>query len=85
MEHYQYQLLTAEEANRFAYHPPVNDTVKLAHESVRAKCLELAQFLTTVVPAGRHRSLTITAMQEAMMWANAGIACDYKTSISSGQ
>lgn len=59
---------------RFAYHPPRTVETKEAHETVRAECRALASRLVELVPPGREASLAITAVEEAMMWANAGIA-----------
>lgn len=67
--------LTTEEANRFRYHPATETTARF-HDATRTLVRELAEDLTSIVPDGRHRSLMLTALQEAMMWANAGIACD---------
>jgi hypothetical protein len=67
--------LTLEEINRFAYHP-ANEITGPLHESIRGHALGLAQAIAERVPAGRHRACALTAVQEAMMWANAGIACD---------
>jgi hypothetical protein len=61
--------------NRFAFHPanpdtgPKHDVIRLLHGDLAAKILE-------IVPSGRHQSLALTALQESMMWCNAGIACD---------
>lgn len=67
--------LTDEESARFKFHPVTERTGPI-HDAVRSEVLELADTLTTLVPAGRHRSLMLTALQEAMMWANAAVACD---------
>lgn len=67
--------LTIEERNRFTYHPANTETGS-KHDSVRMHALNFALAIAELIPAGRHRSLALTAAQEAMMWANAGIACD---------
>lgn len=59
---------------RFGYHPPSNDSIVKAHEQVRERCLDLAYGFTTLVPTSRELSLAITKLEEAMFWANAGIA-----------
>ena len=69
------QPLTDEERARFTYHPATPMTGP-RHDAVRAAAAAYAAALAAVVPAGRHRSLALTAAQESMMWANAGIACD---------
>ena len=60
-------------AHRFAYHRPGPDKVA-AHEAVRARCLELAEFLNANVPDGREKALAITHLEDTMMWSNASIA-----------
>lgn len=60
---------------RFAYHPPSREDVKQKHEKVRDICADLALFVSEL-PGGdtREKSLAITKIEEAMMWANAHIA-----------
>ncbi len=67
--------LTDEERERFRFHP-ATDVTGPRHETVRIAAEAFAVELAELVPAGRHRALALTAVQEAMMWANAGIACD---------
>jgi uncharacterized protein (DUF697 family) len=43
---------------------------------VRAAAAAYAAALAAVVPVGRHRALALTAVQESMWAANAGIAGD---------
>lgn len=62
--------------NRFSYHRPVNDAAVRQHEAIRAAVRTLAHFVVANTPKGRHQSLALTALQEAMMWANAAVACD---------
>jgi hypothetical protein len=63
----------AELTNRFAYHAPHGGKVA-RHEAVRNICLAVALELNDLVPEGREKSLAITHLEDAMMWANAGIA-----------
>lgn len=60
--------------NRFEYHPPKSETTKLKHETVREILYSAASNLNHIVPPGREASLVITKLEEAMFWANAGIA-----------
>lgn len=60
--------------HRFAFHPADTEGKRQAHAAVRGECLDLATFIQTIVPKGREQSLAITKIEEAMMWANAGIA-----------
>lgn len=61
--------------NRLSYHP-VTDETKPVFEENRADFLALAHRVADRVPPGRHQSLALTALQEALMWSNAAIACD---------
>lgn len=59
--------------SRFDYHAA--DAAKaLRHQEVRSALKEMARMVLELVPAGREQSLALTALEEAMMWANAGIA-----------
>lgn len=61
-------------SHRFAYHPPKNDKTIRAHEAVRTLLDEAADRLNEIVPDGREKALVMTNLEQAMMWANAGIA-----------
>lgn len=57
----------------FAFHAPRNvDSVK--YEQMRANGKALASLIIALCPAGRERSAAMTKLEEAIMWANAGIA-----------
>lgn len=59
--------------NRFSYHKPDGAKIVL-HADVRDRALDLALWLDTVLPDGREKSLAITHLEDAMMWANASVA-----------
>lgn len=65
---------TSDLNHRFAYHPPKGDSVKLAHEDIRASCRELAGIIDERCPDGREKSAAMTKLEETMFWANAAIA-----------
>ena len=44
------------------------------HQTVRNKLHRVALELNDLIPDGREKSLMITKLEEAMFWANAGIA-----------
>jgi hypothetical protein len=68
-------MITQEELNlRFDYHRPPTAEVSAMHDGIRAACKDLAQFLNDAVPAGRDLACALTALEECMHWANAGIA-----------
>ena len=60
----------------FGYHPPRNADVADAHQKAREATLEYARKLNAIVPDGREKSLMKTKIEEALMWANKGIAVD---------
>lgn len=60
--------------NRFAFHAATTAETKDAHARVRGVLGNAAWTLTELVPDGREKSLMLTKLEEAMFWANAGIA-----------
>lgn len=60
--------------NRFGYHRPADDTTIHRHQLIRVNARNLAGLIDSNVPDGREKSLALTALEEAMFWANAGIA-----------
>jgi hypothetical protein len=57
----------------FRYHPPKADQVP-RYERLRFEAGNLAFTIVTLAPESRERSLAITKLEEAIMWANAAIA-----------
>lgn len=53
---------------------PANDERVIAHEDVRASCIDLALTLNTIIPEGREKAIVLTKIQEVMFWANAAVA-----------
>lgn len=63
--------------NNFVYHcPPAS--VRMDFFLLRNLGKDLASLINDVVPDGREKSLAITKIEEAIMWANAGIARQFK-------
>lgn len=60
--------------HRFTYHPPADAATVGLHEQARAKVRNVARWMETHVPAGRELALVHTHLEQAVMWANAGIA-----------
>lgn len=59
--------------NRFDYHRP--DAAKVVlHESIREIFRDAAHDIDLMVPDGREKALALVSIEEAMFWANAGIA-----------
>lgn len=61
-------------AHRFAFHAATPDEKRNAHTSIRQACRRLADQLNEQIPDGREKSLAITHVEDAMMWANAALA-----------
>ena len=59
--------------NRFTYHAPKGNQ-PVRYERLREEAKELAMKIMEMVPPSRERSLAITNLEQAIFWANAGIA-----------
>lgn len=59
--------------NRFTYHSP-KGTQPERYEKIRAAGLILAELLVENCPESRELSLSLTKLDETVMWANAAIA-----------
>ena len=66
--------------HRFKHHAPPNEDVIAAHATVRSVLLNAAMCVCELVPDGREQSTLVTKLEEAMFWANAGIAREPETS-----
>ncbi len=59
--------------NIFTHHTP-KDGQGSRYDSIRAAALHFAEYVDMQCPASREKSLAMTSIQQAMMWANASIA-----------
>lgn len=59
--------------NAYTYHAP-KDGQPEKYQAIREKAKELAYLIDELVPDGREKSLAQTNLEQAVMWANAGIA-----------
>ena len=57
----------------FTYHKPEGDRIG-RYEEIRAKAKGLAYLIDGLCLPSRERSLAMTKLEEAVMWANASIA-----------
>lgn len=72
-DHYPDLMEKADLDNRFSQH--AMDSAKTeAANTVRSVTRAAADAINTVVPEGREKSIAIKALEDAMMWANKGIA-----------
>ena len=60
--------------NSFTYHSPKSNQPE-RYLTLRDNAKTLAFDILHLVPPGREQSLAITKLEEAIMWANKGIAC----------
>jgi hypothetical protein len=70
--------------NHFSYHPPQDDGQVQAYQRVREAGQVFAAVLLAEVPPGPDRSAAYRKIREAVMTANAGIACDTARSDDQG-
>ena len=59
--------------NRFTYHQPKGDQTDRYGE-IRSQARQLAIAIAELVPDSREKSVAMTNLEQAVMWANAGIA-----------
>ena len=64
-------------ARTFTYHPPTGDQ-PAAYEMIRDTAKEMAVVILNTCPDSRERSLALTNLEQAVMWANAAVARRYK-------
>jgi len=65
--------MNQEMENRFKYHTPKPGQTE-KYVIIRDKTKEVAQIIIDLCPESREKSLAITKLEEAVMWANASIA-----------
>lgn len=59
--------------NNFSYHSPKEGQPE-KYNQLREKAKELAYDIENLCPNSREKSLAMTKLEEAIMWANASIA-----------
>ena len=75
-ESIRYELTAKVEADidkRFTYHAPKGDQTN-RYAFLRFQAREYARAIATMCPDSREKSLALTHLEEAVMWANAAIA-----------
>lgn len=66
-------MTNAEIENNFSYHAPKDDQPE-RYEKIRYKAKMLAAYINENCPDSREKSIAMTKLEEAVMWANASIA-----------
>ncbi|MEK5422046.1 hypothetical protein MKZ08_08430 [Viridibacillus sp. FSL R5-0477] len=64
---------TSKIENNFKYHSPKEGQPK-KYEDIREKAKELAYLIDELCPNSREKSVAMTELETAVMWANASIA-----------
>lgn len=59
--------------NRFTYHSPDDEDID-KYQLIRGIAKDFAFLLTQHVPEGRELEIAVRKLEEAVFWANAGIA-----------
>lgn len=59
--------------NAFTYHVP-HDGQPEKYEMLRSKAKEFAYLIDALCPNSREKSIAMTKLEEATMWANASVA-----------
>ncbi|MCY9720945.1 hypothetical protein M5W76_21560, partial [Paenibacillus larvae] len=59
--------------NNFKYHAPKEGQPE-KYTAIREKAKELAYLIDELCPNSREKSLALTNLEQAVMWANAAIA-----------
>jgi hypothetical protein len=63
----------ADLVNRFTYHPPQPEQIKI-YEAIRRSTLALALEINQFVPDSREKSLALTHLEDVVYCANAAVA-----------
>ena len=61
--------------NMFIYHPPKGDQIK-QYQTIRDAGGNFAMLLQSQIPDSEEKTIAIQKIREAVMWANAAIACN---------
>ena len=73
MDDKQKKKIIEELTTRFTYHKPIKDQGE-KYEIIRATALNFAKDLIEKVPESKELELSLNCLDQAVMWANAGIA-----------
>lgn len=68
--------------NIFTYHAP-DENQKIRYEKIRREAKSLARVFQDSCPESHEKRLAITALHQAIMWANASIAINELVSTQS--
>ena len=60
--------------NRFTYHVPKDEHQVLRYETIRERGKKFAKVVDNLCMDSREKSIAMTKIEEAVMWANSAIA-----------
>lgn len=60
--------------HNLSYHKPKLDITQMKMDQVRTRMLDISYSIIDLVPDGREQSVALTKIEEACMWAIAGLA-----------
>ena len=60
--------------NRFGYHKPQNEEIVETHQYLRGVMQDTGNIFDRLLPESRAKSVAITKLEEALMWANKALA-----------
>ena len=69
-------MLITQIENAFIYHAPKNEAMVETYQSIRNTGLDLAKIIHEKCPDTPETEIAINKVREAVMWANASIACN---------
>lgn len=61
---------------RLGYHPVASERQLQIYTTTRELFISVYRYVDNLGGNSREKSLALTALQEAMMWANAHVACN---------
>ena len=74
----QFDVTDADIQERVTYHAPSPDGIK-KHSQLAHAIAHAMTVVNVVVPNGREKSIVFTKLEEAKMWASAGVARNPET------
>lgn len=67
---------STEALRRLGYHPVTGERQKHTYETNRELFISVYDYVENLGDSSREKSLALTALQEALMWTNAHVACN---------
>ena len=68
-------IVSSDLENWFMYHESENATETAKYETIRSAAKVFAEVILANTPASADQTVAVRTVREAVMWANASIAC----------